>query len=127
VASRAARDQLGRTADATEGRHVYNREDLNRQGLARGRARLRRCFGYPFVRDWDVPQLSVVEIVSSPRQAIPKSDRSSVNMSSDPTARPPVSKPIRRWASPRSRKMAASTHSRHSVPQKRSILPKVCG
>ena len=35
--------------------------------------------------------------------------------------------PIRVRASARSMKMAASTHSRHRVPQKRSILPNVCG
>ena len=38
-----------------------------------------------------------------------------------------MNSPMRRWASPRSRKIALSTHSRQSVPQKRSILPSVCG
>jgi hypothetical protein len=38
-----------------------------------------------------------------------------------------MNRPIRLRASPRSRNTALSRHSRHSVPQKRSILPKVRG
>src|SRR5262245_45639094 len=38
-----------------------------------------------------------------------------------------MNSPMRWRASPRSRNTAASMHSRHSVPQKRSIFPSVCG